>query len=69
MSGFLKPNIERRGRILRGVTAVLLLIAGIIAVTQIVWLGLILLGSGIFVAYEALRGWCIMRACGIKTRL
>lgn len=69
MSGFLNPNIERKGRIVRGVAAVTLLIAGIIAATQIVWLGLILIGSSVFVAFEAMRGWCVMRACGIKTRL
>jgi len=25
--------------------------------------------SGVFVLFEALRGWCVLRACGIKTRL
>jgi len=25
--------------------------------------------SGGFVLFEALRGWCVLRACGIKTRL
>jgi hypothetical protein len=33
------------------------------------WLGLALVLSGIFVLFEALRGWCALRACGIKTRL
>jgi hypothetical protein len=33
------------------------------------WLGLVLAACGVFVLFEALRGWCAMRACGIKTRL
>ena len=34
-----------------------------------VWLGLVLAASGAFVLFEALRGWCALQACGIKTRL
>jgi hypothetical protein len=33
------------------------------------WLGGALALAGLFVLFEALRGWCILRACGIKTRL
>ena len=33
------------------------------------WLGGVLLASAVFVAFEALRGWCALRACGIKTKL
>jgi len=69
MSKFFGRNLETRGRVFRGVVAVLLVLGGIYALTQIWWLGLILLASGGFVLFEALRGWCIMRACGIKTRL
>jgi hypothetical protein len=29
----------------------------------------LLLGGGAFVLFEAARGWCALRACGIKTRL
>ena len=32
-------------------------------------LALVLALSGAFVLFEALRGWCALRACGIKTRL
>ena len=31
--------------------------------------GLILVAAGIFAIYEALSGWCLARACGIKTKL
>jgi len=32
-------------------------------------LGVTLAAAGAFVLFEALRGWCALRACGIKTRL
>lgn len=69
MSKFFGRNLETRGRIVRGTVAVLLLSGGVYALTQIWWLGLLLLASSGFVLFEALRGWCILRACGIKTRL
>jgi hypothetical protein len=28
-----------------------------------------LVAAGGFAFYEAVRGWCVMRACGIKTKL
>ena len=34
-----------------------------------VWLGAVLAVSGVFVLFEAVRGWCVLRACGLKTRL
>ena len=69
MSKFFAPNIERNGRLVRGIAGVLLLLGGIVALFFIWWLGLILLASAGFVLFEALRGWCFMRACGIKTKL
>ena len=32
-----------------------------------VWLSGVLTGVGVFVLFEALRGWCVLRACGVKT--
>ncbi|MCU0788795.1 MAG: hypothetical protein MUC91_11510 [Verrucomicrobia bacterium] len=69
MSKFFARNIETRGRIFRAIVAALLLLGGLYALTQNGWLGAILLVSSGFVWFEALRGWCVMRACGIKTRL
>jgi hypothetical protein len=69
MSKFFRPNLERNGRLVRGIAGVALLIAGVITCFFIWWLGLILLASAAFVLFEAMRGWCVMRACGIKTRL
>ncbi len=69
MSHFFKPNIGSRGRLVRGGIAVLLFIAGDMAFFYIWWLGLVFTGIGIFVLFEALRGWCLARACGVKTKL
>ena len=69
MSHFFRPNIRRNGRIARGVTGALCLIAGIITVDYVLWLGLIFVVTGLFAIYEALSGWCVARACGIKTKI
>ena len=69
MKPFFSPNIENKGRVLRGVGALALIVGAGFGFTVSVWLGAALLASGLFVAFEALRGWCVMRACGIKTKL
>jgi hypothetical protein len=53
----------------RGVIGALCLIAGIIVAGDFVWwAGLILVAAGLVALFEAIRGWCIARACGIKTK-
>jgi hypothetical protein len=69
VSRFFQPNIKRQGRIARGVIGTLGLIAGIILVDFVLWLGLIFVVAGLFAIYEALSGWCLARACGIKTKI
>ena len=69
MKRFLSPNIDTRGRIVRGIGALALLVGAAFGFTLSAWLGLALLLPGCFVAFEAVRGWCFLRACGIKTRL
>ena len=69
MKSFRSPNIETKGRVIRGVGALALLLGAGFGFTLSVWLGLALLASGLFVGFEALRGWCFLRACGIKTKL
>ena len=68
MSRFFQPNIKRQGRIARGVVGSLCLITGIILVDYVLWVGLIFVVAGLFAIYEALSGWCLARACGIKTK-
>ena len=69
MSRFFRPNIKRQGRIARGVIGSICLLAGIITVDYILWLGLVLVVAGLFAIGEALRGWCLVRACGLKTKI
>ncbi len=69
MKAYFSPNISNRGRFIRGLFALLLLVGAGFGFTLSTWLGLALLGSGAFVLFESLRGWCALRACGIKTRL
>jgi hypothetical protein len=66
---FFQPNIKRQGRIARGVIGTLCLIAGIIVVDFKLWLGLIFVVAGLFAIYEAVAGWCVARACGLKTKV
>ncbi len=63
------PNIDNKGRLLRGTIALLLFVSAGFGFATSPWLGLILVASGAFVLFEALRGWCALRACGVKTRL
>jgi uncharacterized membrane protein len=69
MPKFFASNIGRRGRIFRAVCGAVLMVAGIFLFPASRWAcaGLVLIGA--FVLYEAKRGWCLARACGIKTRL
>ncbi|HVM47066.1 MAG TPA: YgaP-like transmembrane domain [Candidatus Acidoferrum sp.] len=69
MKSFFSPNIGNKGRLVRGCGALVLLAGAGFGFTVSVWLGALLLGSGAFVLFESLRGWCALRACGIKTKL
>ena len=69
MSQFFQPNIKRQGRIARGVIGALCLVAGIIVAGDVSLWGLILVVTGLFAIYEALSGWCLARACGVKTKI
>ena len=66
---FFSSNIGRTGRVFRGISGVILLGGGIVMAWHIWWLAVILVISGGFGLFEALRGWCFLRACGIKTKL
>jgi Inner membrane protein YgaP-like, transmembrane domain len=69
MKKFFSPNISNRGRLVRGLGALGLLIGAGFGFTVSAWLALVLLASGVFVLFESLRGWCALRACGIKTKI
>ena len=53
----------------RGILGSFLLLGGVAVCFWNLWVGLGLICGGVFVLFEALRGWCVVRACGIKTHL
>jgi hypothetical protein len=61
-------NLETKGRIIRGAVAFFLAVGVFFAWPYsrgaAIGLGL----TAAFVAFEALRGWCALRACGLKTK-
>jgi hypothetical protein len=69
MKRFLAPNIDTKGRVMRAGIALILFIAAGLAFRDAAWLSVVLGLIGVFVLFEAVRGWCALRACGIKTRL
>ena len=69
VSDFFRPNLKRSGRIARGVIGTLCLVAGIVVAGDVSLWGLILVAAGLFAIYEALSGWCVARACGLKTKI
>ena len=68
MKPFFSRNIDHKGRLIRGLGALALLMGAGFGFAISLWLGIALLASGLFVAFEAMRGWCFLRACGIKTK-
>ena len=68
MNRFFSKNLDFRGRMARGVIGTLCLVAGIIIAGDYSLWGLIFVVAGLFAIFEAVRGWCIARACGIKTK-
>jgi len=53
----------------RGVIGALCLIAGIVIAGDISLWGLVLVAAGLFAIFEAVTRWCLVRACGIKTKV
>lgn len=69
MKRFFDPNIDGKGRWLRGLMGLALLAGAVFSFGQSAWLGILLAAGGLFGLFEAARGWCFARACGIKTKL
>ena len=71
-------NIDSKGRMFRFVMSLILLVLGM--GTIMCWLaemlpwwswiaGIVLLLAGLFTLFEASKGWCALRAMGIKTKI
>ena len=69
MSRFFQPNLSHRGRLARGVIGALCLVAGIVIAGDYSLWGLIFVVAGLFAIVEAVTRWCVVRACGIKTKV
>lgn len=63
---FFAPNIGTPGRIARGLCGVASLAAGWFSREHPAVGAALALGGG-FMLFEAFRGWCVARACGLKT--
>lgn len=66
---FFAPNITLRGRVARAIWGFSLIGMGIFLHSRSRWACYGLAAAGAFSLFEAARGWCIMRACGVKTRM
>jgi hypothetical protein len=64
-----RRNIDNSGRIVRGAMAAVLLIAAGLLGNRLPIVATALVFTAAFLAFEALRGWCAVRACGIRTKL
>lgn len=69
MKKFFTPNLNALGRAVRAIWGIGLVAAGIFLSGFPGLVRVMLVVFGAFALYEAARGWCIMRACGIKTRM
>lgn len=69
MRKFFVPNITGRGRVARAIWGVLLIAAAILLFSRSRFASFLLGAAGGFALFEAVRGWCVVRACGIKTRM
>jgi len=63
----MKQNIGRNGRIVRAAFGVSFLLAGALVFPHVAWLAIAFVVAGLFTLFEAARGWCGLRACGLKT--
>ena len=63
-------NIDSTGRKIRGINAVILILVALLVwwIEWPLWIAIVLALSGLFSGYEALKGWCVLRAMGFKTR-
>ncbi len=69
MKRFFACNIDGKRRLLRGLLGLALLVGAGFSFPESAWLAGVLASAGAPAIFEALRGWCLARACGIKTRL
>jgi hypothetical protein len=65
---FFSRNIGFPSRMARGVIGAVLVIAGILRTEVEFWSGIAMVLLGLFALFEAVRGWSLARACGLKAK-
>ena len=63
-----QKNLVAKGRLLRAGVAVATLAAAFLLWPHSHVAAVALAMASTFAAFEAARGWCLLRACGLKTR-
>jgi hypothetical protein len=69
MKTFFARNLETEGRVARGITAMSFGVAALVSLLFSRRLSLLLFAAVLFTLFEALLGWCVLRACGIRTKV
>ena len=61
-------NIDRKGRIARAISGALTLVVAVLCWMYLdPLLAVLFVLAGLFQLFEAAKGWCVMRAMGMKT--
>jgi hypothetical protein len=61
-------NIDNKGRLIRAAGAIVIGTTAILLRSASNTAGACLALASAFLAFEAARGWCAARACGVKTK-
>lgn len=61
-------NIDNKGRLIRAAGAIVIGATAILVWSASTTVGACLALASAFLAFEAARGWCAARACGVKTK-
>jgi len=69
MGKLFAPNITGRGRVVRAIYGLLMIVAGLALLRVSKPAAMAAFAFAALALFEAVRGWCVVRACGIKTRL
>ncbi|MEA3208807.1 MAG: hypothetical protein QOE70_1864 [Chthoniobacter sp.] len=63
-----RANLDTKGRLIRGLAALAMSVGAGLTWPHSRAASIALAVSAAFVGFEAARGWCALRACGVKTR-
>ena len=63
-----RSNLDTKGRLIRGTMAVALAGGTVLTWPHFRVASIICALFSAFTAFEAARGWCALRACGVKTK-